>query len=408
VYSDDSRKKVGYILKKFPVLSETFILNELLELESQGIALQIFSLERPNDPRFHEDLPKLKARICYVPDFSDAGVLYKHTTRAAHIYNRHYWKTLKYVLRRGKPSLLWRFFQSCYIANQAKSFKVHHFHAHFATRPASAAFLASSITGVPYSFTAHAMDIFKSNLSKKSLAKKMRRAKFVISISEYNRRYLSQFLDGESGKIVRIYNGINLERFKPDGRAKRETFTFLCVARFVEKKGHRILIDACDRLRGRGLEFECWLVGKGKLRSSIKQSIKERRLQKFVKLLGPHSQEEVLGRCHEAHAYVLPCTVGSDGNRDGLPASMIEALACGLPVITTPMTGNPEVVKSNQNGLVAPFDDPEALASAMERIMCDRPLYERLKANARASVLSRFNLHETAPSLGRLFEESLK
>jgi len=407
VSMDDSKKRVGYILKKFPVLSETFILNELLELESQGVGLHVFSLERPNDPRFHEDLPKLKARVSYVPDFSDAAVLYKHTTRAAQTYSKHYWNSLKYVLKHGKPSLLWRFFQSCYIANQAKSFDVRHFHAHFATRPASAAFLASSITGLPYSFTAHAMDIFKSDLSKKSLAKKMRRAKFVVSISEYNRRYLSQFVDGDSGKIARIYNGINLERFKPDGRCKNGRFTFLCVARFVEKKGHRILIEACERLGGRGLEFECLLVGKGKLRSSIKRSIKEKRLQKFVKLLGPHSQEEVLSRCHEAHAYVLACTVGSDGNRDGLPVSMVEALACGLPVITTPMTGNLEVVKSDHNGLVVPSDDADALAAAMERVMCEAGLCERLSANSRASVLSRFNLHETASSLKRLFAESL-
>ena len=405
--SDHSIKRVGYILKKFPVLSETFILNELLELESQGVALHIFSLERPNDPRFHEDLPKLKTQISYVPDFSDADVLYKHTSRAAHSYKRQYWKTLKYVLKHGKPSLLWRFFQSCYIANQARSFNLHHFHAHFATRPTTVAFLASSITGKPYSFTAHAMDIFKEKLSKKSLAKKIKQAKFVVSISEYNKNYLSRYLDPNADNIVRIYNGINLDRFKPNGQPKTKKFTFLCVARFVEKKGHRILIDACDRLHTRGRKFECWLVGKGKLRSSIKQAIKEKHLHKYVKLLGPHSQQEVLGRCHDAHAYVLPCTVGSDGNRDGLPVSMIEALACGLPVITTPMTGNLEAVKNDHNGLIVPFDDPAALACAMEKIMADPTLYQKLKANTRDSVFSQFNLRQTASSLKSLFEESL-
>lgn len=399
--------KIGYVLKKFPVLSETFILNELLELESQGFGLHIFSLERPNDPRFHEDLPKLKAQISYVPDYSDIGVLWKHYTRASRIFKVEHKKALRYVLKHGNPSLLWRFLQSCYVANQARGYGIGHFHAHFATRPTSVASLASMISGIPYSFTAHAMDIFKRKLSTKSLRKKIERANFVVTISDYNKKYISQFVNGDIKKIVKIYNGINLGRFNPNGEAKQDMFTFLCVARFVEKKGHKILIEACELLRKKRYKFQCWLVGKGRLRTQIKNMITEKKLGSRVKLLGPHSHMEVIERYLASHAYVLPCIVGSDGNRDGLPVSLVEALASGLPVITTPMTGNVEVVQDNHNGLLVPFNNAKALADAMERLMVDSALYESLRNNARGSVESRFDLRKTSKDLNRLFQDSL-
>ena len=399
-------KTVGYILKKFPVLSETFILNELLELESLGVPLHIFSLERPNDPRFHEDLPKLKSSISYAPDYSDVNSLWKHITQAANYYGSSYKRTLTYVLKCGKPGLLWRFFQCCYIANLAKRFQVGHLHAHFATRPASVAFLTSMVTDIPYSFSAHAMDIFKNHLNLNSLRKKIRKARFVVTVSNYNQTYLSKIAGREVGNIVRIYNGIKLDHFAPDGPTGRQTFTFLCVARLVEKKGHRILIEACNILRNKGLGFECRLVGKGKLRSPIHKFIKEKKLGDYVKLLGPHSQNEVITRYHEAHAYVLPCIVGPDGNRDGLPVSIVEALASGLPVITTPMTGNTEVVNDGHNGLLVPGNDAEALAVAMQKLIRDKELYQHLKKNSTASVKSDFDIHNTIKALRDLFEET--
>jgi len=405
--SEEPKNNIAYVLKKFPVLSETFILNELLELEAQGLGLHIFSLERPNDPRFHEDLPKLKANISYVPDFSNINILWRHNTRAAQSYGDNYKKAFRYVLKHGKPSLLWRFLQSCYIANQIRRFGICHFHSHFATRPTTVASLASMITGKPYSFTTHAMDIFKTRLSAKSLQKKIKRARFVVTISDYNKQHLSRLVDGDSEKITRIYNGIDLERFKPNGEAKRSTFTFLCVARFVEKKGHKVLIEACEILHKKGLKFRCWLVGKGRLRSPIRDLIKEKKLESCVKLLGPHSHKEVMDRCRQAHTYVLPCIIGSDGNRDGLPVSLVEALASGLPVITTPMTGNLEVVSSNHNGLLVPFNDASTLAASMEKVMQDSDLREKLSKNARASVVSRFNHHKTAKALKMLLQESL-
>ena len=402
--STDKPRAVGYILKRFPVLSETFILNEILALEAKGIPVHIFSLERPNDSRFHEDLPKLKASISYVPDLGSRGDLLKHNRRAARNYRGKYFHALNHTLTRGKPSLLWRFMQACYIANEARRYGISHLHAHFATRPTSVAYLASMISGVPYSFTAHAMDIFKKKVNKKALARKIENADFVVTVSEYNKSYLEDVAHADSDKLVRVYNGIDLNRFSPNGGPARDPFTILSVARLVEKKGTATLIEACRHLRDRGLDFECWLVGKGAQRTKLEAMIKEWKLKDRVKLLGPHSQMEVLERYHQAHLFALPCTEGSDGNKDGLPVALVEAMACGLPVVTTAMTGIPEIVHDGENGLLVPDSDPVALADAIERLMRDEGLYEQLRISSREAVVAQFDVNQTREQLTSLFQ----
>ncbi|NIP98361.1 MAG: colanic acid biosynthesis glycosyltransferase WcaL, partial [Akkermansiaceae bacterium] len=186
------RKTVAYILRKFPVLSETFILNEILALEARGIPVHIFSLERPNDPRFHENLPRLKASISYIPDLSEASDLEKYRPRVARRYGDGFKTAETYAERHESPSLAHRLLQSCYVADQVRRYRIGHFHAHFATRATTVAFFASMVTGLPYSFTAHAMDIFKTHLSSRALARKMEHARFVVTISDYNRRLLEE------------------------------------------------------------------------------------------------------------------------------------------------------------------------------------------------------------------------
>lgn len=394
---------IGYVLKKFPVLSETFILNEILALEARGLPVHIFSLERPNDPRFHDDLPKLKANVSYVPDLQDAENLWKHNQRAIRTFGQKYFREIGYALSHGRPSLAWRVMQAAYVANEARRLKLRHLHAHFATRPTSVAFLAARLTGIPYSFTAHAMDIYKEHLRTDALKRKIEHARFVVTVSEFNREFLAARANGSHAKVQRVYNGIDLQRFAPNGGPPAGRFTMVCVARFVEKKGHRVLLDACNLLRERGLDFSCWLVGKGQLRSEIQAQIKSLRLKDQVLLLGPHTQMEVRERYHNAHLYVLPSIVAADGNREGLPVSIVEALASGLPVVTTDLTGIPEVVRHEYNGLLTPPGDAEALAAAIERVMRDRELLDRLRANARASVVDRFDLQQTAAALHDLF-----
>lgn len=393
---------IAYVVKKFPVLSETFILNELLALEELGLRLHVFSLQRANDPRFHDDLPRLKALVSYVPEPTEWRKLTGHNRRLARASLQGYRHALSYTASRHRPSLWWRFLQAGYVASECRRLGVSHIHAQFANRPTTIAQLASRMIGIPFSFTAHATDIFKSGVSREALAHKTQAARFVVTVSDFNKAFLEEACRGVKGtanKVTRIYNGIDLERFAPNGFPPREPFRIVCVARLVEKKGHRLLVEAARILHGKGHAIEVRLVGKGPLRSALREQIHSARLDDVVFLEGPKTQLEVLEYYHRAHLVVLPSVVSVDGNREGLPVSIVEALACGVPVVATALTGIPEVVEHERNGLIVPPGDAAHLAHAIERVLEDRMLYDVLRAQARGSVLDRFDRARTSREL---------
>jgi colanic acid/amylovoran biosynthesis glycosyltransferase len=394
--------EVGYILRKFPVLSETFVLNEILALEERGVPLHMFSLHRPNDPRFHEELPRLRSRISYVPELTDSRKLIRHAWKARRRFGLRYWRTLAWVVSQRRPKLFWRFLQAAYVANEAHRLGLRHFHAQFANRPTTVALLASRLTGIPYSFTAHATDIFKTTVNQQALWSKVQEAKWVVTVSDFNRAYLLGVTDAQPEKIVVVRNGIRLDRFTPGEPPPAPPFRMVCVARLVEKKGLPVLIEACALLRDRGLDFRLGIVGKGTLRPRLEAIIARKELGDHVRLLGPHTHGEVLRRYRESHLCVLSAVVGRDGNQEGLPVSIVEALACGLPVISTPIAGIPEAVKHDYNGFLVEPGDPKSLAEALEAVIRDRRLYERLRMNARASVVEHFDLPLTSAELHAL------
>jgi glycosyltransferase involved in cell wall biosynthesis len=394
---------VGYVLRQFPVLSETFILNEILAIEAKGVPVHIFSLAPPKDPRFHGNLVKLKAPISYIPGILELKNLWSYNRKAAKLFGKSYYRTLFYSLRSCRPGFVWRFLQAAHVAVKAERFGIDHFHAHFATRPTTVAHLAHKITGRPYSITTHAYDIYKRQVKRGSLEHNLGKAKFVVAISDYNQTYLETRCNGSSPNIVRINNGIDMSQFAPNGAAPAEPFTILSVARFVEKKGLPDLVEACRHLRDREVDFQCWLIGRGRMHGQLNDLIKKWKLKRHVHILGPHNQDEMVERYRAAQLFVLPCTLGPDGNRDGLPVSIVEALACDLPVISTAVTGIPEVVHDGVNGLIVPEGDPVALADAIQSVIEDEALYKSLQAEARASVTTTFDLTKTTETLQRLF-----
>ena len=393
---------IAYVVKKFPVLSETFVLNELLALEELGLRLHVFSLQRPNDPRFHNDLPKLKALVSYVPEPPEWRKLTGHNRRLVRSSLVGYRKALAYTASRGRAKLWWRFLQAGYVASECRRLGASHIHAQFANRPTTIAQLASRMIGIPFSFTAHATDIFKSGVSREALAHKTKAARFVVTVSDFNKAFLEDACQGakeSTDKIKRIYNGIDLERFSPNGFPPREPFRIVCVARLVEKKGHGLLVKAAKILHDKGHAIEVRLVGKGPLRSALREQIHAAKLENVVYLEGPKTQLEVLEYYHRAHLVVLPSVVSADGNREGLPVSIVEALACGVPVVATDLTGIPEVVQHEQNGLIVPPGNAAELAHAIERVLEDRMLYDVLRAQARGTVLDRFDRTHTSREL---------
>lgn len=398
--------KVGYILRKFPVLSETFILNEILALEERGVQVHIFSLCRTSDPRFHDGLVKLKARISYIPDITDPKKIWNVHRKYIKNKRKLYFKQLAKSALSGHPNFMWRYIQSVCVAREAKRLGITHFHAHFADNSATVASYASNLTGIPFSFSAHAVDIFKK-VTPKELTKKVSDASFVVAISEYNKQYLQEVTKQEPDKIVRVYNGINLNRYQPPKVLNlKNTFTILAVARLVEKKGLDVLIKACHRLKEQGMSFQCLIVGKGAMKAKLLELISNLELENHVYMLGAKTQLEVLELYHQVHLFVLPSIIASDGNREGLPVSITEALACGLPVVTTPCTGITEAVHDRHNGLIVPCNDDQALSDAIKVMYEDKTLYNKIKSNAHASVKSQFNQDHTTTQLKSLFAGS--
>jgi colanic acid/amylovoran biosynthesis glycosyltransferase len=397
---------VGYVLRKFPVLSETFILNEILALESMGAEVHVFALAPSRDPRFHEGVGRLKATIHHVPGLWEVPTLFSHAKRQAGRGITGFRRQLLSVLAAGRPTLLWRFLQASYVAHRARRAGVRHLHAHFANHPATVAHQASKLLGIPFSFTAHAYDLYRQ-ADLHDIARKMGDARFTVTVSEYNTAFLRQLANGGTPRIELIRNGVDMQRFSPPAAIPGDPFTVLAVARLVEKKGLGVLIEACRTLRDRGRDFRCEIVGKGAQKALLDGLIRQWDLRERVHLVGALAQQEIVERYHRANVLVLPCLVGQDGNRDGLPVSIVEALACGVPVISTPVTGIPEVVRDGANGLLVPERDAHALADAIERIMLDADLATRLSGAARASVVDDFDQAKTAARLHELFRAEI-
>jgi len=396
------KKRIGYILRRFPSLSETFILNEVLAMEGLGTKVEVYSILQPRDPKFHEGITRLQASIRYIPTLGDLKSLARYNRRAYRSFGWRYLRVLASCVATFKPMQVWRFFQAAYIAERARERKIEHFHAHFANRAANVARLAHEISGIPYSFTAHAVDIYKNTVRPKILKKRITKAEFVVTVSDENQRFLRELAPAAADKIHRIYNGIDFARFGKSARPLNASFTILCVGRMVEKKGLEYLIQACHELKKQNFRFRCNIIGKGNLRPKLNAMINELDLKNEIKLVGVVTQDKIGAWFTDADIFVLPCIIAQDGNREGLPVSIVEALASGLPVVTTAVAGISEAVKDGENGFLVPEHDAMALAEAVRKLLVDRDYRDKLSRNARRSVQPKFDQDITAQTLKRL------
>lgn len=358
--------RVAYVLKMFPRFSETFVLSELLELERQGVDLRVVSLKRPDDGIVHADVARLRAPVTYVPPFAALGPA---QLRAVGRTPLAYGRALARGVRRRSPPALRHLARAAWIADHLRREGVQHVHAHFASTATSVALHVHRLTGIPFSFTAHAKDIYLDGVHPADLARKLRAASFAVTVSDFNVRHLRAA--GE-GRLVRIYNGVDLDRFSPDGSARQRPPLVLGVGRLVEKKGFAELVHACALLRAGELPFRCLIVGKGPLEVELRALVRLHGLGGVVELAGPLPRERLIGLYGRASVVVAPCVVGTDGNRDGLPTVLVEAMARGVPVVATDVTGIPELVREGETGLVVPQRDPVALAAAIRRTL-ERP-----------------------------------
>lgn len=405
--------KIAYLLKTYPRLSETFILNEILGMEDLGARLHIFSLRRPDDESFHPAVTKVKARVTYAlalgrrSHFFDAlMVIYWHATLLL-LRPKAYVGTIRNYLRRPGHQRLKELMQAGYLAGEMKRSGCTHLHAHFANAPTTVAELIKSFSGIPYSFTAHAKDIYRSNAHE--LDRKIAGADFVLTCTGFNLRHLRQ-LSTSRTPIDCIYHGIDLTLF--DGRRKGEgdesasstAPLILSVGRFCEKKGLPYLIRACKLLKDSGSNFRCRIIGYGPMQEELDSLIDNLDLRDRLTLVGKMTQNQIADQYREADIFALPCLVTDDGDRDGIPNVLIEAMAQRIPVVSTDVSGISELVTPMDNGLLVPEKDAEALAFAIDRLLRDSELRHRMGDNGRARVLSYFSLETSASAVWTAFQ----
>jgi glycosyltransferase involved in cell wall biosynthesis len=296
--------------------------------------------------------------------------------------------------------------QSLQLAREVRVKQIDHLHAPFASDAATVARLGARLAGVSYSFTARAKDIFHESVRPDDLRQKLGDAAGVVTISDYHLDYLRRTYGPLAAHVQRVYNGLDLDEF-PYQAPRDRPARIVAIGRLVEKKGFSDLIAACDLLARRGCAFSCRIIGSGPLQADLQARIERAGLQKQVELVGPRPQVEVIQEVHCAAVLAAPCIVCQDGDRDGLPNVIQEALALGTPVVSTDVTGIPEVVRHGERGLLVPQRDPPALAAALERLLSDCELRVELAGRARRFMESEFNIHHNTARRRALFHAAV-
>lgn len=399
---------IGYVLKKFPRASETFILNEILALQRHGIDVTVFSLNRPDDGVFHAGLAELRRPVVYLPSRKpDAWLQLLRQQRDSIVASGPaLLAEFDDLLAAGRPDLWTLLGNAIDLSLLIRQHGVQHLHAHFATVAAYAARGATALTGVPFSVTCHAKDIYREGIVPAHFQSLLRRSSFVVTVCEANRRWIGERLAHDSGIDVRVlYNGVDTKHFHPDNRKPAAAPTILAIGRLVEKKGFHVLLDALALLAGQGVRPRCLIVGDGEDRERL--LAQSARLGLHVEFLGMRTHDEVRRLIERAHAMVLPCIVGQDGNRDALPTVLLEGLAAGLPLISTAVGGVEEIVDDGRAGVLVPAGDATPLARAIQELLSDADRQRTLAANGRARAERLFDLSTNVATLKGWFAESI-
>ena len=401
--------RVAYIMSRFPKITETFVLYEILALEAHGVPVEVFPLLRERGDVVHPEAAAVVARAHFHP-FVSWRILRAHLH-----YLRHrpaaYLSVLAEVLRGTWGSAnffvgaLGIFPKVVRFAFEMQVLGVTHVHAHFATHPAAAALVIHRLTGIPFSFTAHGSDL---HVDRRMLDRKVAAAAFAVTISAFNKEVMVQECgEWACDKIHVVHCGVEPQIFPPRRSAHAGGhLRILCVASFEEVKGHRYLIEACRLLRERELHFSCDLVGTGPLQHEIEALVAAYRLQAVVRLHGARARREVVRMMAASDVLCLPSVPTTQGKREGIPVVLMEAMATGLPVVSSRLSGIPELVADGASGVLVEPRDSAGLAEALAWLGTDPALRLRMGRAGRQIVEESFNLQASARRLASLFAAS--
>nr|WP_281497358.1 glycosyltransferase [Ornithinimicrobium sp. F0845] len=395
-------------MKVYPRFSETFVVTEILSREAAGEDLAIFAMRPTTDARFHPEISRVQAPVTHLPKpvkLSDAWtVLREARATIADLDNRL--PGILPLLARLEPS---EAVQGVHLAVSATQQGITHLHAHFGSMAARVARVASAIADIPFSVTTHAKDLFHESVDHELLHEILAAADHVVAISEFNRSFLVTRYPDLADRVVLIRNGLDLSRFEyADPAPVSGPLKVAAVGRLVEKKGFTHLIAAVRQLteRADAPALQVRIAGDGDQLAALSAQVTAGGLGETVELMGPRHQEEIRDLLRWADVMVAPCVVGADGNADGLPTVLLEAMAMGVPVIGSDVTGIPEAIHDDRTGQLISADrldegDLGELMAALERAAAhDYPRVQTARA-ARTLIEAEF---DTARQARRLAE----
>lgn len=389
---------VLYYLSTFPKLSESFILNEIYELESRGHNIAVCAMNEPTGSIAHKEFDELEIPITYLdePSVGDATELL-----STKVINRRVLGQIRYRAPIQNHGAYLLRAKRCIDFVESLDWELDHVHTHFATRSKFSAKYVASYFGVPFTLTAHAVGLFERPIGKYTNTL-LESADRIITISEYNRQHIREhFTDDTPIDIVRA--GIRPEKFTPTGPSLPNRV--LTVARFVEKKGHVYALEAIAKVAEAVPEIEYHLIGSGELEDQLQRTVRELGIDQHVSFLNNVDDQQLLEELDEANCFLLPCVISESGDRDGIPVSLMEAMAMKTPPISTTVSGIPELVDHETNGLLVTPRDPEQLAGAITTMIDDPDKWAEYAENARMKIDAEFNIQTESKKLEDVFEQ---
>lgn len=433
--------EIAYILKAYPRASEPFILSEVHRLEAAGLRLRLFAAKpaeaNDREPR-HPVIDRILAEPEYLtraafagnpsigswlrtnwPQFAGAvrRVARRHPLGLARGLARlaaEVWHSRTGPVRRMRTAYVREFLQAVEIVDRlADTPSVRHLHAHFAHGATTLAWFASTVAGLSFSFTGHAKDLYRVDLNPGgALRRKLVAARFALTCTDTNRQLLEAL--GTHTPVYCLYHGINadfsrlLAASRPPSRADGPC-RILAVGRLVRKKGFDVLLDAVTLLRSAGVPVDVQIIGSdGDHADELRLRVRRLGLHDVVTMRGAQDQRTLFEEYHRAHVFCLPCRVLEDGDRDGIPNVLMEAMACATPVVTTDVSGIPELVRHRENGFVVPAEDSGALARAIFELASDERLRARIGGAARDTIARHFDGDRLVERLAGLFREVVR